>query len=101
MSYTRPKDIHSAIEIWSLGGADFWLTWSKDEVVKTIIDDLGLTEEEINEELYKVPRAEWAKERVTEVDEKYQPSYTFENMVCMILDRGWDGKPNNFCSTEC
>lgn len=95
---TYPRGIDSRIEVWCDGGVDTYLTYSRDEVLTIIKENTGLSRKEID--LKKVPRSQWSKKFVTNLEDPYESKYSFEDMICKIIDEGWSGEPDLFCTTE-
>lgn len=95
---TYPKGIDPKIEVWCDGGIDTYLTYSRDDVLKMIERNSGLMRDEID--LKKVPRSIWGEKFVTNLEDPYESKYSYEDMICKIIDEGWNGEPDLFCTTE-
>lgn len=95
---TYPGHIDPGIEVWCDGGVDTYLTFSREEVLTVIKKNSGLNEKDIG--LKKVPRSLWSKRYITNIEDPYESKYSYQDLICKIIDEGWDGSPDLICTTE-
>lgn len=94
----NPRDLDKSIEIWEVFEMDIYAGFSKDEIIEGIIKDGNDSPE--TGDMKKIPRSEWAKKLIVNFEEPYQPRYTYEQTLCMMIDKGWDGKATIICTKE-
>ena len=88
-------------EIWQINEIEAWAGHDFEEIVQAAMEQTGLPRDEVlmDGSYYKIPSSKWDGLTIAEVDEKYQPRYTYSNYLLKLCDEGQDF-PCIFSSTE-
>lgn len=95
---TTPDLLDRGIEIWKAFEMDTYVAFSIDEVKEEAERTHGVRPE--TSDLERVPRSQWSRKLINHFEEPYQPRYTYEQTICMMVDKGWDGKATIICTKE-
>jgi len=97
---TIQKIKESGLEIWQMNDIETWVGFSLDEIREAAKKNIGKDYDEFYDQSpSQIPMDQWRKYKIQEIDEPYQPFYSYDNYVLKMIEEG-TVFPCCFASTE-